>query len=97
MMYHKAILFLNNDVAENILKVTNSRKIKELGRQVRNFDEDVWSFFRSKIVHEGNKAKFTQSNDLINALRDTLGTTLVEAAPNDKIWGIGLTADDPKA
>lgn len=97
MMYHKALLFLNNDVAEKILKETNARRIKELGRQVRNFDEDVWSYFRSKVVYEGNKAKFTQNNDLMEALADTKGTTLIEAAPNDRIWGIGLASDDPKA
>ncbi|MCR6637498.1 MAG: NADAR family protein [Sporocytophaga sp.] len=97
MMYHKAILFLNTETAKQILKVTNPREIKELGRQVKDFDKDVWSFFRSKIVYEANKAKFSQKNSLKDALILTKGTTLVEAAPNDKIWGIGLTEDDYRA
>lgn len=97
MMYHKAILFLDNEIASALLRETNARKIKELGRQVRDFDEEVWSFFRSRVVYEGNKAKFRQNPDLLNSLTNTMGTTLVEASPNDKIWGIGLTEDDPRA
>lgn len=97
MMYHKAILFLDNEIASALLRETNARKIKELGRQVKDFDEEVWSFFRSRVVYEGNKAKFRQNPDLLNSLTNTMGTTLVEASPNDKIWGIGLTEDDPRA
>lgn len=96
MMFHKAILFLDNEIASALLKETNARKVKELGRQVRDFDEEVWSYFRSRVVYEGNKAKFSQNPDLMDALTSTMGTTLVEAAPNDQIWGIGLAADDAK-
>jgi len=38
-----------------------------------------------------------QIEELKQALFATNGTTLVEAAPNDTIWGIGLTEDDPRA
>lgn len=97
MMYHKAIVFLDIDSAQKIMMTDNVRKIKELGRKVKNFDERVWKYHRSDIVYEGNKAKFSQNEDLNQALLATKDTTLVEAAPNDKIWGIGLAADDTKA
>jgi ribA/ribD-fused uncharacterized protein len=97
MMYHKAILFLDNEIASALLKETNASKIKKFGRQVRGFDEEVWAYFRSRVVYEGNKAKFSQNSDLMDALTNTMGTTLVEAAPNDKIWGIGLAEDNPRA
>jgi len=97
MMYHKAILFLDRDIANSIIQTSNPRKIKELGRQVKNFDDDVWKYYRSNVIYGANKAKFIQNPDLMDALADTVGTTLAEAAPNDNIWGIGLAADNPKA
>lgn len=97
MMYQKAMLFLDREIAFEILETDDVRTIKLLGRKVRNFNEDVWRYNRSKIVYEGNKAKFTQNEVLKNSLFTTKGTTLVEAAPNDKIWGIGLPEDDPRA
>ncbi len=97
MMYHKAIIFLDREIAESVIKSSNVREIKELGRQVRNYDEDIWRYYRSNVVYAGNKLKFSQNLQLMDALMDTVGTTLVEAAPNDQIWGIGLSADDPEA
>lgn len=97
MMYHKAMIFLDREIAKQIMNTDNVRKIKELGRQVKNYDEYVWKYFRSKVVYEGNKAKFMQNEELKQALFATKGTTLVEAAPNDKVWGIGLAEDDPRA
>lgn len=97
MMYHKAIIFLDREVANNIMQTSNPRKIKELGRQVKNYDDDVWKYYRSNVVYEGNKAKFTQNPNLIDTLAETIGTTLVEASPNDKIWGIGLAENNPLA
>lgn len=97
MMYQKAMLFLDREIALEILKTSNVKTIKELGRKVKNYDETVWKYNRCLIVYMGNKAKFSQNLALKEALFATKGTTLVEAAPNDTIWGIGLTEDDPKA
>jgi ribA/ribD-fused uncharacterized protein len=97
MMYHKAMIFLDRKIAQQIMQTDDVRKIKDLGRQVKNYDEYVWKYFRSKVVYEGNKAKFSQNGILKEALFATKGTTLVEAAPNDTIWGIGLAENDPKA
>ncbi len=97
MMYHKAMIFLDREIAQQIMQTDDVRKIKDLGRQVKNYDEYVWKYFRSKVVYEGNKAKFTQNEELKQALFTTKGTTLVESAPHDTIWGIGLSEDDPRA
>jgi ribA/ribD-fused uncharacterized protein len=42
-------------------------------------------------------AKFTQDKRLKEILLETGNKTLVEASPYDKIWGIGLAADDKRA
>ena len=41
--------------------------------------------------------QFSQNKRLYNILVDTHPKTLVEASPLDRIWGIGLSADDYRA
>ena len=41
--------------------------------------------------------QFSQNPDLGAELRKTRGTTLVEAAPRDRVWGIGLSEKNWKA
>lgn len=41
--------------------------------------------------------QFSQNDDLKTILFSTYPKTLVEASPYDKIWGIGLRKDDPRA
>ncbi len=53
--------------------------------------------FREGIVYTGNYAKFTQNPELKEQLLATRATTLVEASPYDRIWGIGLGEDDVRA
>ena len=44
------------------------------------------------VVKAGNRAKFAQNKALRDALLATGDAILAEAAPNDKKWGIGMTA-----
>jgi len=97
MMYHKAMIFLDRSIAKQIMDTDDVQKIKQLGRLVKNYDDDVWKYYRSKIVYEGNKAKFEQNKNLRQSLFATQGTTLVEAAPNDSVWGIGVAENDVRA
>lgn len=97
MMHGKAMLFGDTDVAAEVLAAAHPREHKALGRKVKNFDDHVWRRERVRIVTAGNRAKFTQNPDLLAQLLATAGTTLVEASPYDKIWGIGLDAKDPRA
>jgi len=42
-------------------------------------------------------AKFFQNEDLKHFLLSTSKKIIVEASPYDKIWGIGMLADDKRA
>ena len=97
MMYGKATLFHDPEVAAEILATPDPRTHKALGRKVRNFDEASWRRAREGIVLTGNRAKFTQDPALRAALLATAGTTLVEASPFDRIWGIGMASSNPAA
>jgi ribA/ribD-fused uncharacterized protein len=97
MMYAKALLFGDRATAERILAADTPREQQELGRQVAGFQEHVWVLFREGIVFTGNYARFSQNAEQRELLLSTRGTTLVEASPHDRIWGIGLAADDARA
>jgi ribA/ribD-fused uncharacterized protein len=97
MMYHKALLFDDSEVATQILEAVTPIEVKALGRQVKNFDEEIWNENRYRIVKEGNILKFTQHLDLREKLLATKGKMLVEASPRDRIWGIGYGAKNALA
>ncbi|KAJ6486784.1 hypothetical protein C8R45DRAFT_268521 [Mycena sanguinolenta] len=94
MMLHKALLFSDFDVAREVLSIDGTSKqdmtkVKRLGRKVKNFNEDVWVKNRERIVLEGSLHKFRQNPELKEKLFATGETTIVEASPRDRIWGIG--------
>lgn len=92
MMYAKAKLFGDNDIAQKILQKIDPAEHKRLGRQVRNFDENKWRESRLSIMCSILEAKFFQNEDLAAVLHATQGKTLIEASPYDKVWGAGLDA-----
>ncbi len=93
MMYQKALLFNDFEIAELILSVPSAAEAKKLGRQVRNFDPSIWDEHKFEIVKQGNIYKFQQHDALKNYLLQTGNRVLVEASPYDRIWGIGLSKD----
>lgn len=94
MMAEKARLFKDVETLEKIMRSNNPKEIKVLGRQVRNFDENIWKKNRYSIILNGNYAKFMQNEDLRLFLISTKDSILVEASPYDKIWGIGMSANN---
>jgi ribA/ribD-fused uncharacterized protein len=97
MMHGKAMLFGDTATAEKILAAAHPKQQKALGRKVTPFDDAIWRRERERIVATGSRLKYTQNPALRELLVATAGTTLVEASPYDKIWGIGLSASDPRA
>ncbi len=97
MMAEKARLFGDDAIAAQILNATHPGEAKKLGRLVQGFRDEQWKQHRFEIVVRGNLAKFSQNKALKTFLRQTGDRVLVEASPRDRIWGIGLAADDPSA
>jgi ribA/ribD-fused uncharacterized protein len=97
MMAEKARLFGDEDARQRILATPNARKQKAIGREVRNFDAERWNAAARDIVYRGNLAKFSSDLQLRQILLDTGNSTIVEASPDDCIWGIGLAEDSPDA
>ncbi len=97
MMAKKSELFNDWATYELIMNSSSPREQKALGRGVANFNPEIWNANCKRFVNEASIAKFSQNQNLLEVLMKTTGTTLVEASPEDKIWGIGLTHNDPKA
>ena len=89
-MWEKAMLFKDREVADKIMLAKYPKDAKYLGRQVRNYDDKIWSEKRYEIMVSVLKEKFNQNLYLKNKLRKTGNSTLVEASPYDKIWGVGV-------
>ncbi len=95
MMYSKAVLFGDRMRAGEILSTDNPAQIKVYGRLVSPYDDKKWSSVRESVVYEGLRAKFSQNPDLAGSLRATGESILAECAVRDRIWGIGLSMNDP--
>ncbi|MEU5694091.1 NADAR family protein [Actinosynnema sp. NPDC020468] len=97
MMWRKALLFEDRATADAVLAAPHPHAAKEWGRSVRGFEEPAWVAARFDVVVAGNRAKFAAHPDLREFLLGTGSRVLVEASPLDRVWGIGLAADDPRA
>ena len=96
MMVNKARLFLedfpdNGRIIERMLRSNSPKEIKGLGRQVRGFNNRTWNRAKYDIVLQGNMYKFFQNEQLKERLLSTGDLVLVEAAANDRIWGVGYS------
>jgi len=89
MMYQKALIFGDDEIAHEIMQTHSMSKIKALGRRVRNYDDKKWNEVRYDVVLTAVRAKFTQHEDLKRVLLETGDAEIVEASPYDRIWGIG--------
>jgi ribA/ribD-fused uncharacterized protein len=97
MMAGKARMFGDEAIEQRVLEARTPAEAKKLGRLVKGFDDQHWTAGRFELVVEGNVAKFSQDEALRDYLLGTGGRVLVEASPVDRIWGIGLAADDIRA
>lgn len=67
MMAQKAKLFNDKEIFAQILQVKHPNEAKQLGRKVRNYNEQIWQEKRFDIVVQANFAKFSQHPELKNS------------------------------
>jgi ribA/ribD-fused uncharacterized protein len=93
-MFKKALYFNDIDTMCKILHTKIPKEHKELGRSVKNFDDEIWNTIADEYVFEGNYAKFSQNNELKEKLLSTKDKIIIEAAAYDSRWGSGLNMED---
>lgn len=96
-MYQKAQFFGDKDTANKILLTNHPREAKKLGRQVKNFNSEEWSAVCREYMKQALRLKFSQNKDMKEELLKYPNHCFVECSPYDKIWGIGIAEDDPRA
>ena len=95
MMYKKAELFSQFEIADQIMKTDDPEKCQQLGgTKFPNWDGDLWSKVKYRVVRRGVKAKFVQNPKLLLMLFETGKTLLAECSASDKNWGIGIGMKD---
>ena len=98
MMASKARVMGDEETRQAILASGyDPTAVKALGRRVQPFNQARWEILRSPVVAYGNFLKFGQNEGLRKLLLSTGTDTLVEAARNDSIWGIGISLNDAAA
>ncbi len=93
MMAYKAEFFSDKESFEKIMSTNDPKAIKLLGRKVQNFDQIVWDKIKYSIVLNGTYMKFIKNPELMKFLLSTGDNIIVEASPQDDIWGIGMAED----
>lgn len=96
MMARKAIIFNDFETLSKIMNETNPKIIKDLGRLVKNYNEETWNAIRFEEVKRGNYFKFSQNENFKKMLLSTGDRQLVEAAWYDSVWGVGLRQEDDR-
>ena len=96
MMAQKALLFGDEVSYDEIMETSKPMTQKAIGRRVKGFDKDKWEAVCRQIVYDANYAKFTQNPAMMAELLATGDREIVEASPEDKIWGIGLHESDDR-
>lgn len=94
MMYCKAGRFQDTDTQRRILATHDPKEQKRLAKLTAGFEDASWDEIKSAVVVAGNMAKFAQNPKLKQRLFETGDRLLAEVASQDRVWGIGYTAED---
>jgi ribA/ribD-fused uncharacterized protein len=91
---NKATMFGDKETHEQIMETKSPRVARELGEEVKGFDEKEWNKICVDIVKAGLREKVKQNRKVKKLLVSTGEAVIVEAKENDDFWAIGIDIDD---
>ena len=94
-MWYKASFFNDAETRKQLEVKLTPKQAKDLGRVVKNYQDDLWECVRYGYMVYVNYLKYTQNAELKAKLLSTGNKVLAEASPYDKVWGVGFMAGDP--
>lgn len=97
LMHSKAMMMGDTAAALAIMKAKTPKEAKALGRRVKNFNEKLWNSKREEVMVDGLKRKIAWTTSIHGSLQSTGDRIIAEASPYDRIWGIGISKDNPRA
>ena len=89
---NKANLFFDFDKEEEILLESDPIVNKKQGREIKNFNQEIWDAHVRSFIFWGTLMKFRQNSHLREFFIETKDLILIEASEN-LTWGCGLTLD----
>ena len=99
LSYHKAMLFDEGELAQAVMTIDEPsiQKRKVRSAIIKKFNYEQWKQEAGKILKVALAAKFEQNQHLKEELINSGETILGEASATDKLFGIGLSLNNPKA
>jgi len=95
IMLCKAGIMRDAETYTYILESKFPKDAKDLGKGVQGFDKELWDEVACSVAFEICMQKFGKSQEFSEHLMATGDKLLVEAAPHDTTWGIGLKSTHP--
>ncbi len=89
IMYRKCLTFGDTESAQKVLDTTDPEQHQTIGQKAAGYNDKVWNGLRQVILMRSLEAKFTQDEELQDALMRTGEDYLVECAHKDKTWACG--------
>ena len=91
LMYQKALTFNDEEAAKRIIAVNDPAVVRDFGRKVRNYDDEIWKGKRQLILNDAIQMKFSQNAGLQEMLVNTGDALLAECNPHEATYGIGVS------
>ena len=87
MVWIRAVLFSDNEVAERALTTTNKMELHYLKHAIKGFDEGRWVRAKPDLMHNAMREKFLQNNKILGLLFSTGFSTITRGSSADHWYG----------